>query len=49
MREIEVSHWGNVYVEEWYTVKHMGAQHKVRRTAAQIASACHVSSDQIRE
>lgn len=28
-REIEVSHWGNVYVEEWYTVKHMGAQHKV--------------------
>ena len=27
-REIEVSHWGNVYVEEWYTVKHMGAQHK---------------------
>ena len=29
-REVEVSHWGNVYVEEWYTVKHMGALHKVR-------------------
>ena len=29
VREIEVSHWGNVYVEEWYNVKHMGAQHKV--------------------
>ncbi len=28
-REIEVSHWGNVYVEEWYTVKHTGAHHKV--------------------
>ena len=40
-REIEVSHWGNVYVEEWYTVKHMGAQHKVRQTSAQIAEACH--------
>ena len=39
-REIEVSHWGNVYVEEWYTVKHMGAQHKVGRCAAQTASAC---------
>ena len=40
-REIEVSHWGNVYVEEWYTVKHMGAQHKVSRTASWAANACH--------
>jgi oligosaccharyltransferase complex subunit alpha (ribophorin I) len=30
MREIQVSHWGNVYVEEWYTVKHVGATQAVR-------------------
>ncbi len=55
-REIEVSHWGNVYVEEWYTVKHMGAQHKVSQVAAQFAMPCHAQlrsdhtrSDQIRE
>ncbi len=28
-REIEVSHWGNVYVEEVYELKHAGALHKV--------------------
>ena len=37
-REIEVSHWGNVYVEEWYTVKHTGAQHKAS-PSPRIASA----------
>lgn len=29
VREISVSHWGNVYVEEYYTIKHTGAQLKV--------------------
>ena len=29
-REVEVSHWGNVYVEEKYTLKHGGARLKVR-------------------
>ena len=28
-REVEVSHWGNVYVEETYTLKHCGARLKV--------------------
>lgn len=28
-KEIEVSHWGNVYVEEIYELKHAGALHKV--------------------
>ena len=48
MREIEVSHWGNVYVEEWYTVKHMGAQHKVRQTANpdRECMPCQLRSDQ---
>ncbi|KAK9844794.1 hypothetical protein WJX74_006918 [Apatococcus lobatus] len=27
-REIEVSHWGNVYVEERYELKHGGAKHQ---------------------
>lgn len=26
VREIEVSHWGNVYIEEHYTVEHTGAK-----------------------
>jgi len=29
VREIEVSHWGNVYVEEYYDIKHTGALLKV--------------------
>ncbi len=29
-REVEVSHWGNVYVEETYTLRHGGARLKVR-------------------
>ncbi len=29
VREIEVSHWGNVYVEENYKIKHTGAVLKV--------------------
>lgn len=29
LKEIEVSHWGNVYVEEIYELKHAGALHKV--------------------
>ena len=29
VREVQVSHWGNVYVEEWYTIKHTGAVQKV--------------------
>ena len=29
VREIEVSHWGNVYVEENYNIKHTGAVLKV--------------------
>lgn len=28
-RDIEVSHWGNVYVEERYVLLHTGAKHKV--------------------
>ncbi|MEW5299648.1 MAG: hypothetical protein WDW36_002642 [Sanguina aurantia] len=28
VREIEVSHWGNIYVEEHYELKHSGAKHK---------------------
>mmetsp|Transcript_29006 Transcript_29006/g.78111 ORF Transcript_29006/g.78111 Transcript_29006/m.78111 type:complete len:619 (+) Transcript_29006:95-1951(+) len=28
VREIEISHWGNIYVEETYEVKNAGAQHK---------------------
>ncbi|KAK9814530.1 hypothetical protein WJX72_007425 [[Myrmecia] bisecta] len=28
VREIELSHWGNVYVEETYSVFHAGAKHK---------------------
>eukprot|EP00899_Mesostigma_viride_P011028 jgi/Mesvir1/19927/Mv13195-RA.1 len=28
VREIEVSHWGNVYVEETYKMRHGGAKHK---------------------
>ena len=29
-RDVEVSHWGNVYVEERYVLQHTGARHKVR-------------------
>lgn len=29
VREVQVSHWGNVYVEEWYTIRHTGAIQKV--------------------
>ena len=29
VREFEVSHWGNVYVEERYVLKHGGAKHVV--------------------
>lgn len=28
-RDIEVSHWGNVYVEEQYVLEHTGAKHTV--------------------
>eukprot|EP00884_Botryococcus_braunii_P008768 jgi/Botrbrau1/17893/Bobra.0477s0003.1 len=28
LKEVEVSHWGNVYVEEIYELKHGGALHK---------------------
>ena len=28
-REVEVSHWGNVYVEENYVLEHAGARHRV--------------------
>ena len=29
VREVEVSHWGNVYVEEHYTIQHKGAKIRV--------------------
>ena len=28
-REVEVSHWGNVAVEELYSIRHVGAKQKV--------------------
>ena len=28
-RELEVSHWGNVAVEERYSIRHVGAKQKV--------------------
>lgn len=28
LREVEVSHWGNVYVTEHYTLRHDGAKHR---------------------
>lgn len=30
VREVEISHWGNVYMEEHYTIKHVGAKIRVR-------------------
>ena len=30
IRTVEVSHWGNVAVEESFTIKHVGALLKVR-------------------
>lgn len=29
MRETEISHWGNVYIEEHYTIKHKGPKIRV--------------------
>ena len=29
-REVEVSHWGNVAVEERYSIRHVGAKQRVR-------------------
>lgn len=49
VREIEVSHWGNVYVEEYYNVKHTGAVLKVNimshlpQCASGMCSMAHVS------
>jgi hypothetical protein len=28
-REVEISHWGNVYVEEYYLIQHTGAKLRV--------------------
>lgn len=33
-REIEVSHWGNIYIEERYELQHGGAKHQVRPLTA---------------
>jgi len=29
-REVEISHWGNAYVEEYYMIQHTGAKLRVR-------------------
>ena len=29
VREVEVSHWGNVYIEEHYLIRHAGAKIRV--------------------
>ena len=39
-REVQVSHWGNVYVEEWYTIKHMGAKQAVRAPSWRQLCCC---------
>ena len=45
VRTIEVSHWGNIAVEETFHVKHTGAELKVKlKIILRIIFFLHVSS-----
>ena len=35
VREVEISHWGNVYVEEAYVIEHIGAKTRVSNIMTQ--------------
>ena len=38
-REVEVSHWGNVAVDEQYSIRHVGAKQKVGSFLAQLLAS----------
>lgn len=40
VREVEISHWGNVYIEERYVIKHKGAKIRVSRPARLSSQGC---------
>lgn len=40
VKEYEISHWGNVYVEEKYVIVHEGAQLRVSQRSAECHCCC---------